>query len=90
MDIIRNVSSQPIVLQKKKGVTVHLLPGRAVSLTAEEQHSPQMQNLLRLGLVQCQTLETLQEKEAAKAKEKQEAKKGESKSVDKKLESPAN
>ncbi len=89
MDVIRNVSSQPIILQKKQGVTIHLLPGRAMSLSVEEQQSAQVQNLLQLGLVQCQTLTPSQGKEAARSKEKPEAKKAEAKNVERKPESPA-
>lgn len=57
MDILRNVSNQPIIIQKKAGIILHCLPGRAVGLTDEERQSSQVQSLLRGGLMELQKLE---------------------------------
>lgn len=56
MDILRNVSGQPIIIQRRGGATLHFLPGRAVTLSREELKSPQVQNLLQRGWVQLQEL----------------------------------
>ena len=52
MDALRNVSDQSLILQKPGGGTVHLLPNRAITLSAEELQSPQVQNMVKSGLVE--------------------------------------
>ncbi len=56
MELVRNVSGQSLVLRKPGGGVIHLFPGRAVSLPSEELRSSQLQQLLRAGFVQRQTL----------------------------------
>lgn len=56
MDALRNVSSQSFVLQKKGGGSMHLFPGRAVALSAEELKSPQVQQLLKSGFAHIEKL----------------------------------
>jgi hypothetical protein len=52
MDALRNVSSQSLIVHKPSGGTTHLLPGRAVTLSAEELKSPQVLQLLKGGFAQ--------------------------------------
>jgi hypothetical protein len=56
MDALRNVSNQSLILQKPGGGNVHLLPDRAITLSAEELQSAQVQNMLRSGLVAIEKL----------------------------------
>jgi hypothetical protein len=56
MNALRNVSSQSLILQKPGGGTMHLLPGRAITLSAEELQTPQVLNILKSGLAQVDTL----------------------------------
>ncbi len=57
MDALRNVSSQSLILQKPGGGNVHLLPGRAVTLTPEELQAPQVVSMLKRGLVEIEPLQ---------------------------------
>ena len=56
MDALRNVSNQSLFLPKPGGGNTHLLPGRAVTLSAEDVKSPQVQQLLKGGFVQLEKL----------------------------------
>jgi hypothetical protein len=56
MDALRNVSSQSLILQKPGGGNVHLLPNRAVTLSAEELQSPQVQAMVKNGLAAIEKL----------------------------------
>ena len=56
MDTLRNVSNQPLILQKPGGGIVHLLPGRAITLSAEELQAPQVLNMVKSGLIEIETL----------------------------------
>ena len=56
MDALRNVSNQSLILQKPGGGNVHLLPDRAITLSAEELQMPQVQNMVRSGLAQIEKL----------------------------------
>ena len=56
MDALRNVSSQSLIVHKPSGGTTHLLPGRAVTLSAEELKSPQVLQLLKGGFAQIEKL----------------------------------
>lgn len=56
MDTLRNVSSQSLILQKPGGGVVHLLPGRAITLSAEELQTPQVLNMVKSGLIEIETL----------------------------------
>jgi hypothetical protein len=54
MDTLRNVSGQSFLLMKHGGGSVHLLPGRAVILSAEEMKSPQVRQLLDGGFARVE------------------------------------
>jgi hypothetical protein len=54
MALIRNVSSQSIVINRTGGGAVQLLPQRAAYLSEAEQRSGQVQNLLRGGLLRVE------------------------------------
>jgi hypothetical protein len=54
MALVRNVSSQSIVINRAGGGAVQLLPQRAVYLSEGEQSSGQVQNLLRSGLLRAE------------------------------------
>jgi hypothetical protein len=55
MDTLRNVSMQSLILQKPGGGNVQLLPGRAITLSAEELQGPQIQSMLKSRLVEVET-----------------------------------
>ena len=54
MALVRNVSSQSIVINRAGGGAVQLLPHRAAYLSEAEQRSGQVQNLLRGGLLRVE------------------------------------
>ena len=54
MALVRNVSSQSIVINRTGGGAVQLLPRRAAYLSEAEQRSGQVQNLLRGGLLRVE------------------------------------
>jgi hypothetical protein len=54
MALVRNVSSQSIVINRTGGGAVQLLPQRAAYLSEAEQRSGQVQNLLRGGLLRVE------------------------------------
>ena len=56
MDTLRNVSNQSLILQKPGGGIVHLLPGRAITLSAEELQAPQVLNMVKSGLIEIEQL----------------------------------
>ncbi len=56
MNALRNVSSQSLIVQKQSGGNMHLLPGRAVTLSDEELTSPQVLQLLKSGFAQIEKL----------------------------------
>ena len=56
MNALRNVSSQSLILQKPGGGMVHLLPGRAITLSAEELQAPQVLNMVKSGLIEIEQL----------------------------------
>ena len=49
MHTLRNVSGQSFILMKQGGASIHLFPGRAVTVSAEELKSPQARHLLQGG-----------------------------------------
>lgn len=51
MALVRNVSSQTIVISRRGGVAMQLLPKRATDLSEIEQSSGQIESLLRSGLL---------------------------------------
>ncbi len=79
MDVLRNISSQSFIVRKQGGGNMHLLPGRAITLSAEELKSPQVQQLLNRGFAQVEKL-GMPEKAAplvAKGEKRSEKKKSE-------------
>lgn len=54
MALVRNVSSQSIVINRTGGGAVQLLPQRAAYLSEAEQRSGQVRNLLRSGLLRIE------------------------------------
>jgi hypothetical protein len=56
MKALRNVSSQSLIVPKPGGGNMHLFPGRAITLSAEDLLSPQAQQLVKSGLVEIETL----------------------------------
>lgn len=73
MDALRNISNQSFILPKQGGGSMHLLPGRAVALSAEEMTSSQVQQLLRGGFVQVEKLGKPVEPAAPVAKEEKQS-----------------
>jgi hypothetical protein len=57
MDTLRNVSNQSLILQKPGGGIVHLLPNRAITLSAEELRAPQVLNMVKNGLAEIERLD---------------------------------
>jgi len=70
MEALRNVSKQSFLIHLRGGGNLHLLPGRAVALSAEELKSSQVQHLLNGGLARLERLGKETEAEAPAAKKK--------------------
>jgi len=56
MEALRNISTQSFLIRVQGGGNLHLLPGRALTLSAEELKSPQVQHLLNGGLARLEKL----------------------------------